>query len=231
MTSNFRLMARTGPVAGNVYPLEAQEIYIGRDLNNDIVINDPEVSRRHARLFVQGSSYVIEDLGSTNGSMVNGQRIVGPYNLNSGEEITFGEKIHLVFESTQPVSGEATVVSSGLGGDATVASSSAPDWTPEASPSPYLSASPEPYSPSPSYSMPEQAESPAYAGQVPNQPQGVSLDDKKKFPTVVIVIVIILVVICICVGALIAIDQFGGEQMWCNLFGFLFNAIWPGTCP
>ena len=112
MSPSFQLVIRTGPDSGKVYPIEKSELFIGRDLNNEIVINDQEVSRRHARVFVQGGNYVIEDLGSTNGTSVNGQRIMGPYILRSGELITFGENVNLLFQSFG-VESDATVASSG----------------------------------------------------------------------------------------------------------------------
>ena len=112
MSPTYQLVIRTGPDSGKVYPIEKSEIFIGRDLNNEIVINDQEISRRHARVFVQGGNYVIEDLGSTNGTSVNGQRIMGPYILRAGELITFGENINLLFQ-TLGDSGDATVASSG----------------------------------------------------------------------------------------------------------------------
>ena len=105
----YRLVMRSGPSAGKVFPLDKPEVIVGRDLNNDIVINDPEVSRRHARFFIQGNSYVLEDLGSTNGTFINGQRLSAPYALHIGEAITFGERINLVFD-TEDVAEDLTVV-------------------------------------------------------------------------------------------------------------------------
>ncbi|HVP21820.1 MAG TPA: FHA domain-containing protein [Anaerolineaceae bacterium] len=99
MAAQYQLVLNSGPIPGKIYPLEKAEIFIGRDLGNDIVINDPEVSRRHARLYMQGNSYIIEDLGSTNGTAVNNQRLTGPYVLHIGEQITFGERINLVVEA------------------------------------------------------------------------------------------------------------------------------------
>jgi hypothetical protein len=112
MPSSYQLVMRSGPSVGKVFPLEKGEIVIGRDLNNDVVINDPEISRRHARLYAQGSTYVLEDLGSTNGTFVGGQRLTGAYPLRVGEVITFGERLTVVFELTQPAE-DATVVSYG----------------------------------------------------------------------------------------------------------------------
>ncbi len=62
-------------------------------------INDVEVSRRHARMELQGSSYVIQDLGSTNGTFVNGQRVTGVQPLNPGDSVSFGEGIILSYEA------------------------------------------------------------------------------------------------------------------------------------
>jgi pSer/pThr/pTyr-binding forkhead associated (FHA) protein len=66
------LVIVTGPKAGNVYPLKTSTIKVGRDVSNDIVIQDPEVSRFHASLRWSDTSFQIEDLGSTNGTLLNG---------------------------------------------------------------------------------------------------------------------------------------------------------------
>lgn len=110
MTSQYQLIMRSGPTPGAAFMLEGDQITIGRDPTNSITINDAEISRRHARLTYQGGKYVLEDLGSTNGTFVNGQRLAGPRVLKSGEVVSFGEQIVLVFESTNFDAG-ATVVS------------------------------------------------------------------------------------------------------------------------
>jgi len=56
---------------GKRFPLKGDTIYIGRQNNNDLIIDDPSVSRRHARLDREGPSYVITDLNSTNGTQIN----------------------------------------------------------------------------------------------------------------------------------------------------------------
>ncbi len=110
MTSHFQLIMRSGPTPGAAFTLEGDQLTIGRDSANEIVINDAEVSRRHARLTFQGGKYVLEDLGSTNGTFVNGQRLAGPRVLKPGEVVSFGEQIVLVFEASNFDPG-ATVVS------------------------------------------------------------------------------------------------------------------------
>lgn len=110
MPSQFQLIMRSGPTPGAAFTLEGDQLTIGRDSTNEIVINDAEVSRRHARLTFQGGKYVLEDLGSTNGTFVNGQRLAGPRVLRTGEVVSFGEQIVLVFEAINIDPG-ATMVS------------------------------------------------------------------------------------------------------------------------
>ena len=110
MPGQFQLTMRSGPNPGTVYALDTDQISIGRDSSNEIAVNDAEVSRRHSRLTFQGGKYVLEDLGSTNGTFVNGQRLTGPRVLKSGEVISLGEQIVFVYEAVDSDPG-ATMVS------------------------------------------------------------------------------------------------------------------------
>lgn len=110
MPGQFQLTMRSGPNPGTVYALDSDQIGIGRDSTNEIPVNDAEVSRRHARLTFQGGKYVLEDMGSTNGTFVNGQRLSGPRVLKSGEVISLGEQIVFVYEAVDSDPG-ATMVS------------------------------------------------------------------------------------------------------------------------
>ena len=97
-SSSFRLVVRRGPQPNQVYPLEQGIVTLGRDITNDIVINDPEVSRHHCRLTQGAGGYTLEDLGSTNGTFVNGQRLTGPRPLSPGDMIGLGETVTLAYE-------------------------------------------------------------------------------------------------------------------------------------
>ena len=100
--AQFQFVMRSGPTPGVIFPLEGDQLTIGRDANNGVAINDAEVSRKHSRLTFQGGKYVLEDLGSTNGTFVNGQRLAGPRVLKAGEVVSFGEQIVMVFEAASP---------------------------------------------------------------------------------------------------------------------------------
>jgi len=63
---------------------------IGRSPGSDIVIVDDFISSRHVRIIPAGEGVLVEDLGSTNGTIVNGRRITAPVRLDAGDEIDLG---------------------------------------------------------------------------------------------------------------------------------------------
>ncbi len=105
----IQLVMRTGPTPSKSFPLSKSEIIVGRDATCDIVINDPEISRRHARLSLQGDVYLLDDLGSTNGTFVDGQRLMGPHPLQPGDLILFGENVSMSYEAI-PIDADATIM-------------------------------------------------------------------------------------------------------------------------
>ncbi len=66
---------------------------LGRGRQCDVVLSDPNVSRQHAEIRPRGGSWVLTDLGSTNGSRLNGHRVEGSEVLQSGDEIELGESV------------------------------------------------------------------------------------------------------------------------------------------
>jgi hypothetical protein len=105
-----RLVVRTGPNPGMVFDLTKEITTLGRDVANDIVLGDPEVSRQHSRITRTPGGYVLEDMGSTNGTFVNGERLAAPRVLREGDLIGLSEKVTLTFEALSP-GVEETVVS------------------------------------------------------------------------------------------------------------------------
>ena len=88
-SQSFQFVMRTGPNPGKVFEVSKSEIYIGRDINNDIVINDPKVSGFHARIDRVPEGFVLVDLNSRNGSFVNGSRIK-QRTLETGDKLRLG---------------------------------------------------------------------------------------------------------------------------------------------
>jgi pSer/pThr/pTyr-binding forkhead associated (FHA) protein len=68
-------------------------IQIGRAVDNDIVITSKRVSREHARIRQEGRKWLLEDLGSANGTFLNGERVLTPVELRDGDRIALGEII------------------------------------------------------------------------------------------------------------------------------------------
>src|SRR5437870_3652410 len=142
-SGSYRLTVRQGPVPGKVFELAKDVMTIGRDVNNDLVINDSEVSRNHARLTSQSGGYLIEDLASTNGTFVNGQRLIGPKLLNSSDVVGLGETI--VLEYSYVADSGATVVAAGpIRPMMSAEPPTAPPRTPEPEPMPMPEPMPAP---------------------------------------------------------------------------------------
>ncbi len=110
MAERYRLVMNVGPNPGKVYELTMDSMSIGREASNDIVVQDAELSRNHSRISRRGGTYVLEDLGSTNGTFVNRQRLTSPRNLAPGDEVGFGENVLMTFQGEGAA---ATVAASG----------------------------------------------------------------------------------------------------------------------
>jgi predicted component of type VI protein secretion system len=94
----YILLMREGPTPGQRVELQTRSFVIGRDPTANLVINDVEVSRRHSRLIAQSGGYAIEDLGSTNGTFVNEQRIRTVVPLQPGDQVRLGDLVVLSYE-------------------------------------------------------------------------------------------------------------------------------------
>lgn len=83
--------------------LRTGKLYLGRNPECEFSISDPAVSRRHARLWVNPTQIVVEDLGSQNGVYVNGERIEGPRELRIGDTIRIcSHELQLVEPAVEP---------------------------------------------------------------------------------------------------------------------------------
>ncbi len=72
------------------YPL-GEQVFLGRGNDNEIVIKDPYISKRHLRIVKDEENYFLEDLKSANGTFINGERIMDVAKLNNGDRITVGQ--------------------------------------------------------------------------------------------------------------------------------------------
>ncbi|HQF71670.1 MAG TPA: FHA domain-containing protein [Promineifilum sp.] len=95
--SDALLVVERGPAPSLRFALKADQVTIGRSAGNELVMADPEVSRRHARVLRRADGYAVEDIGSTNGTFVNGQRIGHLTLLQDGDTIDLGDTVRLRF--------------------------------------------------------------------------------------------------------------------------------------
>lgn len=112
----FELTIAAGSGAGTRYRLTGDETTIGRIAANTIVLNDPLVTRRHASVTVREGTVLLRDLGSANGTWVNGERIGGTRELRDGDSLRIGQTqfvlgraaTNLPSATSEPDRGEAT---------------------------------------------------------------------------------------------------------------------------
>ena len=104
--AEYLLFFESGTLKGVSFPL-AGTIAIGRYRDNDIVIQSPHISRHHARIVKDGSEFFVQDLGSKNGTLVNGQKI-STVVLMPGDSIVFGDaRAVIIVGADSTIPGEA----------------------------------------------------------------------------------------------------------------------------
>ncbi len=208
----FQLVVRSGPTPGKIFPIMKTEVIIGRDLSADILVNDAEVSRHHAVIKFNANGYSIEDLGSTNGTVINGQRITGSQLLMGGELISLGEHISLVFEPQPVLDPDATIVS-----NYQVPPVMQQPIQPVNVPPAFI-----PITPPIAQPMSVPSSPPITPGY---EPESFYLDDlpedkPARFPTWLIILLVVAVLItCGCLIA--ALSYIDSNFLWCDLVPFL----------
>jgi predicted component of type VI protein secretion system len=213
------LYLERGPQPNLRYPLQQEQTTIGRGGGNDLVLVDPEVSRRHARIVRQPHQYAVEDLGSTNGTFVNGQRVSSLTALQDADVIDLGDTIRLrfVLTSPPPVANEVPVyspVASVAGGGPAVASPPPP--------------------PQPVWDPPVATEAPAYIPPVasPNAPPEFSFvpapppaqsGGRRGFW---LGCGLLLALLLVCLGTFLLLDAFqGGRLLYCGALRPIFEFL------
>jgi sigma-B regulation protein RsbU (phosphoserine phosphatase) len=101
MSSRLKLVPRGSAVFTGTVRVAERPLQLGRDPRCEVVIPDPTVSRQHARLMSEGEELVVEDLGSSGGTYVNGSR-VGRAELRSGDLVRLGQRVEFVVSRDEP---------------------------------------------------------------------------------------------------------------------------------
>jgi pSer/pThr/pTyr-binding forkhead associated (FHA) protein len=197
-----KIIFQAGVQAGKEIPLPEEELSIGRDLKNMVVLDDVQVSRHHVRIFQKDGNFFVEDLKSTNGTMLNGKTLTKIQKLKNGDLIALGEnnvlKVNIPSQKSVPFVKQNDLKAPGI------FKKPAAKTTEE--PIEYVEDLPEELS--------ENKARRSAAG---------------KYPTWAIVAMIVIgFIIVFCVVPTVIIET---TNQWCNLFSGLFNAISPGVCP
>jgi FHA domain len=101
------LKVLSGPLAGLSVPIDS-EIVIGRD-HADVTIDDPELSRSHAAVRPEKQGVVVEDLGSLNGTFIDGERTSGPVTLTPGSTFRIGSSEIAIENAEEPAASPPSV--------------------------------------------------------------------------------------------------------------------------
>ena len=163
----------SGPYGQTMVEANSHPYGIGRAQDNQLVMSDARVSSHHAQLRALGQGYEIVDLGSSNGTFVNEQRLLPntPYRLSSGDQIRLGETTY-TFDAGEQVSQpplEPTIIAGSTNGSASYAATVA------AAPSYYVDvngAQPLAYVPPPPVAAPPPPYTVHQAGYTPAPPAG-----------------------------------------------------------
>jgi predicted component of type VI protein secretion system len=179
-----------------VKPMEGREVeatigaVLGRE-GTDIVVPDPEVSRRHAAVREHGGGVAIEDLGSTNGTFVNDRKVEGVQPLSDGDELRLGNTVFRVRAAAAADTGATTVGNAQVGAPQVTAARAIPSdlgapptQQQPAQPAAPAAPSPAPAAPAPAAQAPAPAPAPANAprGDVPAPPEVVPSAVRRVLP-------------------------------------------------
>ncbi|MEX2144073.1 MAG: FHA domain-containing protein [Anaerolineales bacterium] len=211
MATSFVLTIKAGPTPGQQSGLEGRSFLMGRDPSCDLVLNDVEVSRRHARLIAQSGGYAIEDLGSTNGTYVNEQRIKTVVPLQPGATIRLGDHVTLLYEAVS--ADEADTRSLPADQDLPVAPIHPPSSVPEAAeqtPAPVIR---------PAAGESELPEAPPSSVRRRERRKGLRLPVFSQ-PWMLGVVALVILGLCMVVFLFI-VDVF---NLWCSWFGWALSA-------
>lgn len=214
--SDAHIVVHQDPTTQQVFPLTEGVISIGREAYNDVVLIDPEASRRHAQISFQAGRYVVEDLGSTNGTFVNGRKISSPTTLNRGDVIEVGEMARILFQGPAGDIGETVLSAPSSSKDATIA-------MPEDLAT--FSESLQPPAPD-SLTVQELPPSPPAASAsmaMPEQPSGASGGSNRRYLSIFGCLIVLLVIAC--AATVFLLDALAPDALYCGPGEALFDLL------
>src|SRR3954471_24896926 len=184
-----QIIGLRGEQANKSYSLGDTPFTFGRNSDNSIVFAGGRASRRHAEIRRAGAEYLLSDLGSSNGTLVNGQRLTAPHRLRHGDTFEIGDDAFR-FDAPAPAVDKTLI--------AAPAVLSAPPTVPTAPPinQPHL-ATPAP--------LPG-----AYAGALPNTPPIAATVPKKRGISRALLVVlglVALVLVATCIGGAVLVTR------------------------
>ncbi|RMI14447.1 FHA domain-containing protein FhaB/FipA [Cellulomonas triticagri] len=92
-TGPTRLVVTEGPLRGTTLPLGTSAVLIGRAPSCTLVLDDDYSSSRHARVFPEGDQWLVEDMGSTNGTFLDDQPVTDAVPVRAGAQIRIGQSV------------------------------------------------------------------------------------------------------------------------------------------
>ena len=208
------LVIAEGPDKGKTYPLQAMNCTLGRSADNAVVFDSSRVSRHHAQIRLLPTGAVIEDLGSTNGTWLNGQRLAEPRALSSGDRIRLADYVTL--EYVVEDAGRAATVVAEMPGGSTQVMDEPPRYDPPTPPPP-IRADYAPYEPP---AQPQPAYEPevaaGHAADLEPDAEAV-VPSPRRSGWLYAVIGVLVVLICLCV-ALAVYLWFAPVTFWERVF-------------
>jgi predicted component of type VI protein secretion system len=214
-TGAFKLVIRQGPKPNQTFELDKEVYSIGREVGNELVVEDAQVSRRHARLTQQGNSYLLEDLGSTNGTFVNGSRVTAPVLLANGDLIGLADTVVIAVQApVAVVDAGATFVGHTTDAEATSVAGGPPPTLPSFTPPQPVKQAPPPKPQPTTYAPPPSTYPPP-----PPTPAAPASDSRRM-----------IMIGCGCL-VLLAVVALIGLVAWsfidCKSFSSIFSFLFP----
>ncbi len=216
--SEALLVVERGPVPSTQIPLTGNELTIGRSAGNDLVLADPEVSRRHTRILRRADGFAVEDAGSTNGTFVNGQRISHLTLLQDGDTIDLGDTVRLRFMSLA-VDTPATAVD--------LADRPTQLYSPAAPPVAHPAAAPHPAAAAPRPAPAAPPPAPAYQPPAATyQPPTYPTEEPRRGRGLLLGCGLLVALLLVCAGTFLVLDAYDqGRLLYCGPLSSFFEMI------